>query len=151
MDGAALREHRKRAGLSQADLAARLGLSRDFIGLMERGKAPVAPRTAIAVEQLAGRPQEPATEIRLTTHDPLERMVEEALQRAGIRYVTDHGGANASRLDFHLPDHGVDIEVKRFHTDRIAEQMARAPNVIALQGLEAVRFFCAAVEKGMLS
>jgi hypothetical protein len=74
--------------------------------------------------------------------DPMERLVEEALLRAGIRYMSEAKDGNPSGLDFRLPDHGIEIEVKRFHSDRIAAQMARAPNVIALQGEAAVRFFC---------
>jgi hypothetical protein len=46
---------------------------------------------------------------------------------------------NPTRLDFRL-DNGIEIEVKRFHTERIAAQMARAPNVIVAQGEEAIRF-----------
>lgn len=75
-------------------------------------------------------------------HDPMERLVEEALMKAGIAYVSEANGGNPSRLDFRLPDHGIEIEVKRFHSERIAAQMARAPNVIALQGEASVRFFC---------
>lgn len=71
--------------------------------------------------------------------DPMETLVAEALDRAGVPYVTDAGGGNPSGLDFRLPN-GVEIEVKRFHTPRIAEQMARAENVIAVQGEVAVRF-----------
>lgn len=74
--------------------------------------------------------------------DPLERMVAEALDAAGIPYVSERGGANPSRLDFMLPELGIEIEVKRFHSERLAEQMSRAPNVIALQGEPAVRWFC---------
>jgi hypothetical protein len=74
--------------------------------------------------------------------DPMERMIEDALASAGIDYACENSPGNATSLDFYLPDHGVAIEVKRFHSDRIAAQMARAPNVIALQGETAVRFFC---------
>ena len=140
MTGAELRERRKSLGLSQADLGARLGLSRDYIGQMERGTAPILPRTLVLLRAFADPPR-PATG-RLLTNDPMERMVESALQAAGIAYETDRDGRNASNLDFRLPDYGVEIEVKRFHSDRIAAQMARAPNVIALQGEAAVRFFC---------
>lgn len=71
--------------------------------------------------------------------DPMERLIAEALDRAGIDYVTDLGGGNPSNLDFRLSN-GVEIEVKRFHSPRIADQMARADNVIAAQGEDAVKF-----------
>ncbi len=68
--------------------------------------------------------------------DPMERQIADALTRAGIAFTTDH----EARLDFYLPDANVHIEVKQFHSDRIAEQMARAPNVIAVQGRGAVEW-----------
>lgn len=71
--------------------------------------------------------------------DPMERLIADALDNAGIAYVTDSGGGNPSNLDFRL-DNGIEIEVKRFHTPRIADQMARADNVIVAQGEQAVRF-----------
>lgn len=74
------------------------------------------------------------------TEDPMEAIVAQALTAAGIGYVRD--GSNPSNLDFRLDD-GVEIEVKRFHSPRIAEQMARAENVIAIQGREAVKHYAA--------
>lgn len=75
----------------------------------------------------------------------MERMVEYALIDAGIAFATDQHGGNPSRLDFRLIDYDVEIEVKRFHSPRVADQMARAENVIAVQGEAAVRFFCDAL------
>ena len=73
--------------------------------------------------------------------DPMEQIIADALDDVGVAYATDFGGGNPSGLDFRLTGNGVEIEVKRFHTDRIAEQMSRAENVIAIQGEAAVRFF----------
>lgn len=80
-------------------------------------------------------------------HDPMERLIADALDRAGIRYLTDEGGDNPSRLDFALPDYGVEIEVKRFHTERMTKQMARVENVIVAQGEIAVRFLAELLAK----
>ena len=75
--------------------------------------------------------------------DPMEILVGDALASAGICFVQDGTkGENTQGLDFHLTGRGVYVEVKRFHSERIASQMSRAPNVIAVQGEEAVRFFC---------
>lgn len=71
--------------------------------------------------------------------DPMEKLIADALDAVGASYTTDMGGGNPSGLDFRLAS-GIEIEVKRFHTPRVAEQMARAPNVIVAQGEEAVRF-----------
>lgn len=82
----------------------------------------------------------------MQTTDPMERIVADALDAAGISYATDLGGGNPSGLDFRLAG-GVEIEVKRFHSPRIAEQMSRAENVIAIQGIEAARFFAALLHR----
>lgn len=81
------------------------------------------------------------------TDDALERMVAEGLAAAGLGFVTDFGGSNPSGLDFRLTGNGVEIEVKRFHSPRICEQMSRSENVIAIQGAEAVRFFAALLHR----
>ncbi len=72
--------------------------------------------------------------------DPMELLIAEALDDAGIDYVTDFNGGNPSGLDFKLAN-GIEIEVKRFHSPRVAEQMGRAENVIAVQGEAAIRYF----------
>jgi len=72
--------------------------------------------------------------------DPLEQIIATALDTCGLTYETDFGGTNPSGLDFRLSN-GLEIEVKRFHTPRIAEQTSRAPVLIVLQGERAVRFF----------
>lgn len=71
--------------------------------------------------------------------DPMEKIIADALDAVGASYTTDMGGGNPSGLDFRLSS-GIEIEVKRFHTARIADQMSRAENVIAVQGEAAVRF-----------
>lgn len=77
--------------------------------------------------------------------DPIEKMVREALEREGFAFTEDgkRGGEANRNLDFHLSDYGIHIEVKQFHSPRIADQMSRVPNVIAVQGREAVEFFAA--------
>jgi len=71
--------------------------------------------------------------------DPMERLIAEALAEAGFLFTAPRD----TNLDFRLTASGVEIEVKRFHSPRIADQMARAPNVIAIQGEGAVRWFAA--------
>jgi hypothetical protein len=46
-----------------------------------------------------------------------------------------------SGLDFYLPDFDVYVEIKQFHSNRIAEQMSRRDNVIAIQGRKAMDCF----------
>lgn len=144
MDGTEVKNRRKALGLTQKAFGARLGLSGDFIGRVEKGSAPIEPRTEIAVRALKPDP----LDLRCKLRDPMERVIEQALIDAGIRFTTDDGGENESRLDFHLTDYDVSIEVKRFYTARTGEQMARAPNVIVAQGERAVRFLAAAIRSG---
>lgn len=144
MNGADMRDRRKALKLTQAELAERLGLHRNHVGLMERGDASIEPRTAAAMLALRPAPLDRKPGLR----DPLERVIEQALIDAGIAYETDDGGGTESRLDFHLPAFDVSIEVKRFYTPRTGEQMARAPNVIAVQGERAVKFLAIAIRSG---
>lgn len=73
-------------------------------------------------------------------NDPIEKIVAGALTRAGIRFTHESEG-HSPPLDFHLPDLGLFIEVKHFHSPRIARQMAQAENVIVIQGRGAAEAF----------
>lgn len=79
------------------------------------------------------------------TPDPMEKIIRDALYRERFAFTEDGkpGGEVNVGLDFHLTDYGIHIEVKQFHSPRIADQMERAPNVIAVQGREAMEFFAA--------
>lgn len=145
MNGRTMREARKRLGYTQEQFGVMLGVSTDFIGQMERGAAPIATRTARALDGVLANMTNNESDARPATGDPLEDAIEAALKEAGIRYVRDRDGLVPSHLDFYLPDADVYIEVKRFHSDRIGGQMARAENVIAVQGLRAVQFMTAAL------
>lgn len=79
-------------------------------------------------------------------NDPLERRVASALSDAGIAYVHEMQDQQRTGLDFYLPESGVYVEVKRFHSDRISKQTARAENIIVLQGEQAVDLFCNALQ-----
>ncbi|WP_404480010.1 hypothetical protein [Novosphingobium sp. BL-52-GroH] len=75
-----------------------------------------------------------------TRSDPMEAIIAAALTAAGLQFAGET--ENPARLDF-LLEGGIYIEVKRMHSPRIAEQMSRAPNVIAVQGEDAVRWLAA--------
>lgn len=78
--------------------------------------------------------------------DPVEDIIRSALTDAGIEFV-DERDARTLGLDFYLPKEGVRIEVKQFHSDRISEQMSRAPNVIAIQGITSALLFASFVRR----
>ena len=69
--------------------------------------------------------------------DPMEEATARWLLRSGIRHERADAGLG---LDFYLPDFDLYIEVKRFHSPRIGEQMSRAENVIAVQGIKSFQF-----------
>lgn len=72
--------------------------------------------------------------------DPVERVVAEALEVAGVAFV-DERDPSSMGLDFYLPALDTHIEVKRFHTDRVLEQMKRSQNIIVIVGIDAARSF----------
>lgn len=82
--------------------------------------------------------------------DPMEWLIASALSAAGIRFLVD-GRADTKSLDFLLPDLNLYIEVKQFHSPRIAAQTARVDNVIVAQGRAAVEFLAALIRRGELS
>ena len=49
-----LRSARDELGLSQKDMAAQLGISTQYLGLMERGEQPISQPVAIKMEKLFG-------------------------------------------------------------------------------------------------
>jgi hypothetical protein len=74
--------------------------------------------------------------------DPVERVIADALTAAGVAYVSsgDH-----KALDFYLPASDVYIECKRMHSPRIADQMSRHDNVIAVQGMASAKWLAAMI------
>lgn len=77
--------------------------------------------------------------------DPMERKVLAALRELQTPIAMDSN--TPPHLDFYLPEFDVHIEVKQFHSDRIAEQMSRVDNVIVIQGLIAAEFFASIVAR----
>lgn len=76
--------------------------------------------------------------------DPMEGLVADALTRAGEAFLCEP--ATPAKLDFYLPRLDVHVEVKQFHSDRIAVQMGRVDDVIVAQGAKAVRLLAALIE-----
>lgn len=70
-----------------------------------------------------------------------EKIIADALTKASLEFVMENDMMNAAGLDFYLPQYDIYIEVKSFYSERIAEQMSRAKNVIAIQGEQSARVF----------
>lgn len=81
-------------------------------------------------------------------NDPVERIIFDALQAAGIQFVGEND-PRAKRLDFYLPEMDLHIEVKRLHSERTAEQIAKSNSIIVIVGLEAARAFAAMISRNI--
>jgi len=78
--------------------------------------------------------------------DPVEHIIFDALLKAGIEFIQDSDECDPQKpitkgLDFYLIDYGIHIECKRYHTERVNEQIKRSANVIVIQGMESAKFF----------
>jgi len=78
--------------------------------------------------------------------DPMEAHIAETLEDAGIKFIHE-SDCSKKGLDFMLPDLDCYIEVKQFHSDRIAKQMARVKNVIVIQGMGGAIAFRKIIER----
>lgn len=83
-----------------------------------------------------------------TKHCPLEQSIAGALESAGIRFLREDDPGNIAHLDFYLPDHDLYLEVKSGHTPRSSQQLARATNVILVQGVRSVGFLVSHLSVG---
>ncbi len=106
---------------------------------MQDHSTPATVRSEQAAREIAARLG--ARLLTAAETDPMERLCGQALRACGIDFITDHEAESPARLDFYLPASDLHIEVKRFHSERVAEQLRRAENVILLQGKGAVQFF----------
>jgi len=93
--GQALRRRRDRAGLSQRELAARLGVTVGLVNHWEKGRQPVPSRYATSLEEAFTRP---ASDDRIELHS---RRVLQVLRAEGPlplgRLVRSAGGASTTR------------------------------------------------------
>lgn len=87
MQGSDLKAIRQSLGLSQEDFATLLGMTQKFVGMMERGDAPIERRTALAARQLQNERS------RLyTSHAVAELDDDVPLAHAQVIWERDDGG-----------------------------------------------------------
>lgn len=76
---------------------------------------------------------------------PQEKLIRRTLQRTGTKHFDEQTNKKETLgLDFKVGD--VFIEVKSYHSDRIAAQMGRVPDIIAVQGSKACTYFANLLE-----
>lgn len=77
--------------------------------------------------------------------DPLEVAFAKMLMDAGIEFTRPERDAREpTNLDFYLPEIGIYVEIKQFHTPRIADQLAQLPqqkSALVLVGPQSVKDF----------
>lgn len=94
MQGPELRTIRKSLDMTLKQMGAALGLTEQFVGMMERGEKPIEIRTALAVRQLCS-PAGAADRIDWT---PIDQISTE-LQDGRSVLLWDHEGAAIARYD----------------------------------------------------
>ena len=106
----------------------------EFKGVMYTRAAFSLPGRYRSITSLGpvSRPAPPPT-------DPVELIIWRALSAAYVPFTSDPN--QTLGLDFKLlTEPPIYIECKQFHSPRITEQMSRAKDVIAVQGIEAAHF-----------
>ncbi|MFM5953627.1 MAG: hypothetical protein ACKOPE_04905 [Novosphingobium sp.] len=83
-------------------------------------------------------------------HDPMEKLIADRLDTAGIGYLRENDPRNLARLDFYLPDYDLYIGIKRMASDRSGDQLKRADNVALVQGTVAVEWLVKRLEVASL-
>jgi transcriptional regulator with XRE-family HTH domain len=106
MTGNEVRAIRSALGLTQAELAERIGISRTFVGLMERGQKLVSKRTAAAIRAATPR----AGDRVPTEADPQLRRLETALISQGVEFEQQFH-SDGEEFDFFLPQLSLAIVV----------------------------------------
>lgn len=69
----------------------------------------------------------------------LEQSLANQLTENGILFI--HESQQVQRLDFYLPHSDIWIEVKKFDSERTANQIKSQENVVLIQGKKAMEFF----------
>ncbi len=130
--GAELKAIRIGLGLTQAEFASGLGVTRVFVGLMERNQKKVSERTRLAA--LALRPT--ASERPLEEFDPLMRDIEAALNKNGVDFMRQFR-SDGQTFDFFLPEFELGLLVSREHRPAF-KPTAHVRGIITVSGKSAI-------------
>jgi hypothetical protein len=83
--------------------------------------------------------------------DPLELKFEAWLIGQGVKYNRpERLHSDPTQLDFYLPDFDLYVEIKRFHTPRLTNQLALVPstsNAMVLMGNKAIDAFINLIQR----
>lgn len=136
MDSEEFKSIRESAELSQAELAVFLGLSRVFVGLMERGKKPITRRTEEAMRSVGRKP----AQVVSTEGDPLLRDFEDALSASEIHFSVVHDIDND--IAFYSTDRPkMRVSISRATAVTSVQDTDFSSDFIAIRGLAAAKLF----------
>jgi len=137
MTGDEMRAVRTKIGLSQAEFGKKLGLSRVYVGLMERGNRKISTQTALAARTIKPKSiNRPVTQFENT-----KIAVEKALLQSGVEFKTN-AEVNNIAYDFYIADLDICIELKKNWSRSSAGQLVNCENIILVQGVKAIAQFC---------
>lgn len=142
MTGIELREYRLALGLSQAQLAERIGLTRVMVSMMERDRKAITLRTIAAVKAALPAPANQP----IANHSVLHRKLELALQNAGISYTANKKyGDHAA--DFYLKDLDIALYVDAVRSEA-RRKITTEVDTISVAGRFALDAFTTLIERG---
>lgn len=135
MDQFEFKTIRKAMGLTQSELGDALGVSRVFVGLMERGHKSVSKRTAEAMRSLRPKP----LDVRTTETDPFYRSIEVALITAGIKFTVTHA-TETQMAEYQLERPSINLIVSRYDHEAVRKKIQLDNMGLFIVGASAGKF-----------
>ena len=135
MDRFEFKTIREAMGLTQAELGDALGVSRVFIGLMERGHKSVSKRTAEAMRSLRPKP----LDISTTETDTFYRSIEVALITAGIAFTVKYATEN-DIAEYELDRPSINLIVSRYDHEGVRKKIQIEKSGLFVVGASAAKF-----------
>ena len=138
-----LRALREALGLTQAELADEIGISRVYLGLMERGLRPISQRTAVALS----RAHPKALPLATVETDPLLRRFENALISSGIEFDVRHIG-DLEIAEYDIKSIDIPLLLGRHNRHDLAEKVKSLHRGIFVLGTPAIELLASLFESG---
>lgn len=136
-----LRDIRRHLEMTQAELGQALGLSRVYVGLMERGKAEISERTTLALRAM----RRPLRQM-VNSYEPIRRLLEKGLIEADIEYKADFS-INGRSYDYFLPSLNIFLELNEYGDAEKVKYPVEVNNIISLYGKGSVVLFTMLLKK----
>jgi addiction module HigA family antidote len=96
--GEVLSEYLEDAGMTQAELADRMGLAKKTINEIIKGKSPITPETALKLERTLGRPAQFWSSLERQYQDDKARIAERKRMESYLQWLDNIPVANMAKL-----------------------------------------------------